>query len=87
MDDPTPNNGQPQWLQEMLKEMPWQPPKVWFNYRCPSCDHTDWIEDIIVDAFPPNGPGRAPILICPNCHGTYFRDTSVAEIESYTQPE
>ena len=63
------------------------PPKTWFKYHCPSCDHADWIEDIIVDAFPPDGPGGTPILICPNCHGTYLRDTSLPETRSYTKPD
>ena len=87
MDDTTPEKSQPPWLKEMLTEMPWQPPKTWFKYHCPSCDHADWIEDIIVDAFPANGPGGTPILMCPNCHGTYLRDISVPETQSYTQPE
>jgi hypothetical protein len=63
---------------------------------CPRCGttmeleylyHPDWIEDIVVDAFPPDGPGRTPILICPNCHGTYLRDTSEPETQSHAKPE
>lgn len=55
MDEPNPKH--PAWLQEMLAKIPWQPPSHWYNYSCRSCDHRDWIEDIIVDGFPPTELG------------------------------
>ena len=48
------------WLQKMLREIPWQPASHWYNYHCRSCDHRDWVEDIIVDGFPPDGTRRMP---------------------------
>ena len=33
-------------------EDPWIGPSTWYNYRCRTCDHVDWVEDIIFDAFP-----------------------------------
>jgi len=42
------------------------PPSHWYNYRCRSCEHRDWVEDIIVDGFPPTEPGGCPALICRN---------------------
>ena len=50
MNEMTPQDDQPDWLKEMLREMPWHGPREWARYRCRSCDHADWIEDIIVDA-------------------------------------
>ena len=55
---------------------PFTGPSKWFNYRCRSCEHSGWVEDIVVWAFPPNGPGGCPMLICPECEGEWGRDTS-----------
>jgi len=85
MDKPNPTH--PPWLQKMLEEIPWQPPSHWYNYRCHSCEHRDWIEDIVVDAFPPTEPGGCPALICPECGGTFLCDPSIAEQKSYLKPE
>ncbi len=34
-------------------------PSEWYKYRCRSCSHADWVEDIVVDAFPPVEPEGA----------------------------
>ena len=62
-------------------------PSEWYKYRCRSCDHADWIEDIIVDAFPPIEPGGYPALTCPECGGQFLCDTSQPEIRSFTKPD
>ncbi len=41
----------PDWLRQMMEEMPWHAPSHWYNYRCRSCDYRDWVDDIIVDGF------------------------------------
>jgi hypothetical protein len=41
-------------------ENPWTEPSEWYSYRCRSCDHTGWVEDIGVDSFPPEKPGGFP---------------------------
>ncbi len=87
MNDPNPENDHPEWLKRMLEEMPWHGPKIWAKYRCRSCDHTDWIEDIILDGFPPSEPGGYPALICPECEGTFLSDPSIPEKRSFTKPE
>ena len=49
--------------------------------------HRDWVEDIIVDGFPPTEPGGCPALICPECGRQFLWDASVPERESYLKPE
>ena len=78
---------QPDWLKQMLRDMPWHQPTVWAHYRCRSCDYSDWIEDVVVDAFPPTEPGGYPALGCPNCGGSFLCDTSVPERRSFIKPE
>ena len=85
MDEPNPIH--PPWLQKLLAERPWHSPSHWYNYHCRSCDHRDWVEDIIVDGFPPTEPGGCPILICPECGGEFLGDDSVPQQESYYKPE
>ena len=87
MKEMNPQSDQPDWLKEMLREMPWHGPREWAKYRYRSCDHADWIEDIIVDAFPPTEPGGRPELICPQCGRPFVCDTSVPEIRSFTKPD
>jgi len=87
MSDAAANDDHPEWLKEMLREMPWHQPSEWAKYRCRSCDHADWIEDIIVDAFPPTEPGGYPALICPECGGQFLCDASQPEIRSFTKPD
>ena len=84
MNNLNPEDNQPDWLKERIKEMPWDTPSEWAKYCC--CDHTDWIEDVIVDAFPPTQPGGYPALICPECGGTFLCDTSQPEVRSFTKP-
>jgi hypothetical protein len=71
----------------MLAEMPWQTPSQWYNYRCRSCEHRDWVEEIVVDAFPPTEPGGCPALICPECGEMFLYDLSVPVRTSYWKPE
>ena len=55
---------------------PFTGPSDWYSYRCRSCDHTDWIEEIVIDAFPPVEPEGVPALFCPECGGNFRCDTS-----------
>jgi predicted nucleic acid-binding Zn ribbon protein len=87
MNDSRPMEDYPAWVKKMLQDRPWEAPQEWYRYRCLSCSHTHWVEDIIVDAFPPVEPGGCPELICPACGGRFLRDPSVAQIASYTQPQ
>ena len=57
-------------------EDPWIGPSTWYNYRCRACDHANWVEDIIFDAFPPTKPGGGPLLYCPECGGEFMWDES-----------
>ncbi len=68
-------------------EDPWMGPSEWFKYRCRSCDHADWVEDIGVDAFPPEEPGGFPVLMCPACGGDFACDTSMPPKLSKTTPD
>jgi hypothetical protein len=45
-----------------------------------------WVEDIVVDAFPSNGPGNCPIIICPECGKDFVRAISEQSIMSETDP-
>lgn len=85
MDEPNPSH--PPWLQEMLADIPWHAPSHWYNYRCHSCDHRDWVEDIIVDGFPPTEPDGCPALICPECGGEFLWNASIPQQQSYMKPE
>jgi hypothetical protein len=87
LENSNPEKEQPDWVKDMLEEIPWQPPSIWAKYTCSSCSHTDWIEDIILDAFPPDEPGGTSILECPECGKTFLRDKSQPEVKSYTKPE
>lgn len=49
-------------------------PTRWYHYGCRDCDHVDWVEDIIFDAFPRTEPGGAPLLYCPECGGEFRWD-------------
>jgi hypothetical protein len=68
-------------------EDPWMGPSEWFRYRCRSCKHADWVEDIGVDAFPPSEPGGFPILLCPECGGDFVCDTSEPPKRSKSRPD
>ena len=70
-------------------EDPWIGPSTWYRYRCRVCHHVDWVEDIIVDAFPPTAPSRSPILYCPDCanrEATFVWDDSTPPKQSRTHP-
>jgi len=66
--------------------LPFSGPSQWYSYRCLSCDHTDWVEDIIVDAFPPERPGGFPVVYCPECNGDFKCDESTPSISSLEKP-
>ena len=68
-------------------EHPWTCPSKWFRYRCRSCNHADWVEDIVVDAFPPEGPGGFPVVLCPECGGDFACDRSVPPKHSFENPD
>ena len=58
-------------------DLPFNGPSQWYNYRCLSCDYSAWVEDIIVDAFPPGKNSSFPIILCPECGNDFVCDTSV----------
>jgi len=62
-------------------------PSDWYRYRCRSCDHTDWVEDIVVDAFPPVEPEGFPAIVCPECGGSFRCDTSEPVKSSRQHPD
>ena len=66
---------------------PWTGPSEWYRYRCRSCNHRDWVEEIVVDAFPPDGPGDCPILECPNCGGNFCCDPEIPTKHSLSHPD
>jgi hypothetical protein len=72
-------------MDEYLKFNP--NPSEWYNYCCRSCDHRDWVEDIVVDAFPPVEPEGVPALMCPECEGDFRYDTSVEIKRSRQHPD
>ena len=62
-------------------------PSEWFNYRCRSCDHTDWFEEIVVTAFPPTEPVGFPAIACPECGGDFLYDPSKPPKYSFEHPD
>ena len=66
---------------------PFTGPSDWYKYRGPSCDHADWIEEIVVDAFPPVEPEGVPALISPECGGDFRCDTSEPVKSSLQHPD
>jgi len=56
---------------------------LWFKYRCRSCDHTDWVEDICAYAFPPEKPGGTCVAMCPECGEDFAKDESIEPTESF----
>ena len=70
-------------------EDPWMEPSTWYRYRCPSCDFVTWVEDIVVDAFPPEKPGGLPLIGgCIQCGNEILRaDPDVAPKTSFLQPQ
>ena len=82
MTDPTPDP------QDLWAEAPWNGPSTWYKYRCPSCEFTTWIEDIVIDAFPPERPGGLPLISgCIECGNDILRpDSSVPPKKAFQQP-
>ena len=66
---------------------PFTGPSDWYKYRCRSCNHTDWVEDIVVDAFPPVEPEGFPAIVCPKCSGPFRYDPSVPVKRSLQHPD
>ncbi len=79
-------NNNPLQPQE-TEEYPWMGPSDWYKYRCRSCDYTDWVEDIVVDAFPPVEPGGLAAIVCPKCSGLFLYDPSVPVKSSFQHPD
>jgi hypothetical protein len=69
-----------------FQDEPWMGQSEWFKYRCRSCDHSDWVEDIVAHSFPPEKPGGLPILYCPECGGDFAWDDSVNSKLSLSKP-
>jgi predicted nucleic acid-binding Zn ribbon protein len=62
-------------------------PSSWYKYRCRSCSHTDWVEDIVVDAFPDAEPEGFPEIVCPECGGSFRCDTTELVKRSRQHPD
>ena len=84
--NPEPTERDPQ---DFPTEDPWTAPSTWYRYRCPSCNFATWIEDIVVDAFPPERPGGLPLIGgCIECGNEILRpDTSVPPQKAFRQPQ
>ena len=67
--------------------LPFNDPSTWYQYRCRTCNFTSWVEDIIIDSFPPEKPGGYPVLTCPECQKDWAYDESVAPKKSWRQPK
>ena len=66
---------------------PWNCPSEWFSYHCLSCKYSTWVEDIIVDAFPPARGTRFPVIECPKCGNDFACNTDRQPVSSYKQPD
>ncbi len=67
-------------------DLPFNGPSEWYPYRCRACAYKELVEDLFIDAFPPDGPGNCPIMYCPECGGDFVRDTSKSTTMSTTDP-
>ena len=67
-------------------DLPFNGPTEWYPYHCLACDCEMWVEDIIVDAFPPDGPGKCPIVCCPECGQDFVMDIEKDTLMSETDP-
>ena len=74
------------YLSNQYSDDPWTGPSEWYPYLCRACECKMWVEDIIIDGFPPDGPGHCPIIICPKCGKDFVRDTSEHIIKSTNDP-
>ena len=72
---------------EPLPDEPFTGPSEWYKYRCHSCSYEDWVEDIVVDAFPPLEPGGFGAIVCPKCSGSFRCDTTEPTKRSYQHPD
>jgi len=61
-------------------------PNEWYPYLCATCGFRMWVQDIVVDAFPPDGPGKCPIICCPKCGESFVFDVKRNVIRSRTDP-
>jgi hypothetical protein len=68
------------------EDLPFNGPTQWYPYRCLACKCKMWVEDIIIDAFPPDGPGKCPIVCCPKCGQDFVRDIKRETIISENDP-
>ena len=59
----------------------------WYPYVCPVCNYKELTEEIIIDAFPPDGPGNCPILSCPKCENDFIRDIKRPTIMKESNPK
>lgn len=61
-------------------------PNEWYPYFCTTCGFRAWVQDIVVDAFPPDGPGNCPIIMCHRCGEDFVFDVKLDIISSRTDP-
>ena len=59
---------------EIDQDIPFNGPTEWYPYICRACKYKELTEDIIIDAFPGDGPDNCPILYCPECGGDFVRN-------------
>jgi len=67
-------------------DLPFSGPSEWYPYYCCACKLKIWVEDIVIDAFPPDGPGKCPILCCPECGKNLIRDMKADSFMSEADP-
>jgi len=67
-------------------DLPFGGTSEWYPYYCRACKCRMWVEDIIIDAFQPDGPGKCPIICCPECGKKFVMDISRDIIKSETDP-
>ena len=67
-------------------DLPFSGPSEWYPYHCRACECGMWVEEIIIDAFPPDGPGGCPLICCPECGKDFVMDITRDTIMSKTDP-
>lgn len=71
---------------EQFNDFPFNGPGEWYPYVCRACKYKYFVEDIIIDAFPHDGPGDCPIICCYECGGDFVRDIKRPTIMSEKDP-
>lgn len=72
--------------EEQYNDFPFNCPTEWYPYVCRACGYKYLVEDIIIDAFPSDGPGDCPIVCCHECGKDFVRDIKQPTIMSEEDP-